>query len=136
MYTLGILMVSHPEIGEKGSGEAVSWLERAAEAGTWQSSAALGAMARDGRGMRQDEGEAFRWFTIAAKQGGTTAEENTRANLEACRATLPATEQDEELRTAESWLAEHPHADLFLFNDMHSSFPVGEVYAAKAGGLE
>ena len=136
MYTLGILLVSHPEIGEKGSSEAVSWLERAAEAGTWQSSAALGAMARDGRGMPQDEGKAFRWFTIAARQGGTTARENTRASLEACRATLPANEQDDELRTAESWLAEHPHADLFLFNDMHSSFPVGEVYAAKAGGLE
>ena len=41
-----------------------------------------------------------------------------------------------QLRAAESWLAEHPHADLFVFNDLHSEFPVGEVYAARANGME
>jgi TPR repeat protein len=136
MYSLAMLLVDHPEIERKGWGEAVAMLERSAEAGTWESSVELGVLARDGLGMKQDLGEAFRWFTIAAKQGGAQAEEKTRPNLEKCRAMLAADEQDNELRAAESWLAEHPHADLFVFNDLHSEFPVGEVYAARANGME
>lgn len=136
LYTLGVLLVNHPEIAQKKTGEAFWMLERAAEAGTWQSSAELGVLARDGRGTRQDVREAYRWFTIAAKQGGPEADESTRANRETCRAALAAGEQDEELRAAESWLADHPHVELFVFNDMHSEFPVGEVYAAKGNAME
>lgn len=134
MYTLGTLLVNHPEAGEKGSGEAVGWLTRAAEAGTWQSSATLGTLARDGREIRQDTAEAFRWFVIAAKQGGAEAEEQTRANVARCRLTLAAGEQDAQLRAAQSWVEQHPHTDLFVFNDVRSEFPVGEVYVS--GGME
>lgn len=136
MYTLGVLLLDHPELGEKGAGEDVAWLERAAEAGTWQSSAALGLMARDGRGIPQNMAQAFRWFSIALRQGGTVAGENMRADLEKCRAALAAGQQDEEMRAVNDWIAQHPHVDLFVFNDLRSPFPVGEVYAAKAGGLE
>jgi TPR repeat protein len=94
----------------------------------------LGTLAVDGRGARRDAGDAFRWFTIAARQGGTEAEEHTRAHLAQCRAALNAGEQDEELRAAQSWLTEHPHADLFVLNDMHSASPVGEVYVMRASG--
>jgi TPR repeat protein len=113
----------------------VAWLERAAEAGTWQSSAALGQMAREGRGIPQNTAEAFRWFSIAVRQGGATAGENMRANLGKCRAALTVDQQDEQVRAANDWVAQHPHVDLFVFNDMRSAFPVGEVYAAKAGEL-
>ena len=136
MYTLGVLLADHPEVGQKGSGEAIRWLGRAAEAGTWQSSATLGMMARDGRGTRQDMGEAFRWFTIAAKQGGAEAQEHTRGNLAMCRAALAAAEQDEELRAAESWMELHPHTDLFMFSDRHSEVTVGEVFVMRASGME
>jgi TPR repeat protein len=136
MYSLAMLLVDHPEIEPRGSGEAVAMLERSAEAGTWESSVELGVLARDGSGVKQDVGEAFRWFTIAAKQGGAQAEAKTQADLEKCRATLAADEQDSELRAAESWLAQHPHADLFVFKDLHSEFPVGEVYAARTNGME
>jgi TPR repeat protein len=135
MYTLGVLLMDHPEVGEKGAGEDVAWLERAAEAGTWQSSAALGQMAREGRGIPQNTAEAFRWFSIAVRQGGATAGENMRANLGKCRAALTVDQQDEQVRAANDWVAQHPHVDLFVFNDMRSAFPVGEVYAAKAGEL-
>ena len=101
-----------------------------------QFDAEMGVLARDGSGVKQDVGEAFRWFTIAAKQGGAQAEAKTQADLEKCRATLAADEQDSELRAAESWLAQHPHADLFVFKDLHSEFPVGEVYAARTNGME
>jgi hypothetical protein len=53
--------------------------------------------------------------------------------MEKCRAALGAEQQEAELRAVESWLAEHPHADLFVFDDMHSHFPVGEVYASRGG---
>lgn len=134
MYTLGVLLVSRPEIERKGSGEAIGWLERAAEAGTWQSSAMLGTLALDGRGQGKDVGEAFRWFTIAARQGGAEAEVHTRANLAQCRGALGSGEQDEELHAAQTWLDQHPHADLFVFDDMRAAFPVGEVYAMRASG--
>lgn len=133
MYSLGVLEVNHPEITPKKAGEALSLLERAAEAGTWQSSAALGTLARDGRERPQDVAEAFRWFTIAVKQGGTEADALMRASMEKCRAALGAEQQEAELRAAESWLTEHPHADLFVFEDVHMHFPAGEVYASRGG---
>ncbi len=134
MYMLGVLLTNHPEAG-KGD-EGVSWLVRAAEAGTWQSSATLGAMARDGRGVRQDMGEAFRWFTIAAKQAGPAGEVKMSATLAQCRAALPARVQEEQEAAAENWLAQHPNADLFVFDDVRSQFPVGEVYAMRASATE
>lgn len=133
MYALGVLQVKHPEIAQKKPGEALALLERAAEAGTWQSSAALGTLARDGRGRPRDIAEAFRWFAIAVRQGGTEADALMRASMEKCRAALGAEQQEAELRAADSWLAEHPRADLFVFEDMHSHFPVGEVYASHGG---
>ena len=136
MYTLGILLWEHPEAAGKRSDEAVSWLERAAEAGTWQSSVALGTMALNGQGTRQDLGEAFRWFTIAAKQGGAVAEERMRANLATCRAALAAGEQDEQRREAESWMELHPHTDLFVSKSAHSEVPAGEVFVMRASGME
>ncbi len=136
MYTLGILLADHPELSQKGALEDVAWLERAAEAGTWQSSATLGKMARDGRGMSQSMADAFRWFSIAVRQGGTAAEENMRSSLEKCRAALTPDQLDQEMRAANDWVTQHPHADLFVFEDMRSAFPVGEVYAAKAGELQ
>ena len=130
MYMLGVLLIDHPEFAR--SGEDVAWLERASEAGTWQSSATLGFLARDGRGVPQNMADAFRWFSIAVRQGGTAAEENLRAHLERCRAALTADQLDRELSAANDWIAQHPHADLFFFDDMRAPFPVGEVYAARA----
>lgn len=136
MHALGILLVDHPDIAQKPPGEAVAMLLSAAEAGTWQSSLALGVLARDGRGTNQDWGEAFRWFTIASRQGGPEAEASTRANLEKCRTVLASNDQDEQTRAAESWLALHPHTDLFVFHDLRAPFPIGEVYASRTAGME
>ncbi len=136
MHLLGILLVNHPDIAQKPPGEAVAMLLSAAEAGTWQSSLALGVLARDGRGTKQDWGEAFRWFTIASRQGGPEAEASTRGNLEKCRTVLASNDQDEQTRAADSWLALHPHTDLFVFHDLRAPFPIGEVYASRSSGME
>jgi TPR repeat protein len=136
MYSLGILLVDHPEVKEKKAGEAIWMLERAAEAGTWQSSDALGTLALNGRGMAKDMGAALQWFTIAAKQGGPVAEAHTRANRMQCSAALTEAELAEANRTAQSWLDQHPHADVFVINDKRSLFPAGEVYAMRASATE
>jgi TPR repeat protein len=136
MYSLGILLVDHPEVKEKKAGEAIWMLERAAEAGTWQSSDALGTLALNGRGTRQDTGSAFQWFTIAARQGGPVAEAHTRANRMQCSAALTSAELDEANHKALSWLEQHPHADVFVIDDKRSLFPVGEVYAMLASAAE
>lgn len=136
MYTLGVLLLHHPEVQQKGSGEVNALLERAAEAGTWQSSATLGVMASEGDGGRKDMSAAFRWFTIAARQGGSGAEAKVRGSLAQCRAALTAGEQEQDQQAADDWLDQHPHTDLFVYDGVRSQFPAGEVYAMRASATE
>ena len=134
MHALGILLEQHPEIAPNPADEAVLMLERAAQAGSWKSSAALGAMARDGHERPQSFADAFRWFTIARKQGGAAAEPLAAQNLDRCRQSLTEQQQNEELVAADAWLAQYPHTDLFLFSGSGlSSFPIGEIYALRPG---
>lgn len=116
MSALGILLLNHPEIPQKTPDEALAMLGRAAEAGRWESSAALAGLARDGRGMRQDLAAAFRWFTIAARQGGDEAEHAIHEDLAKCREALTAERQDRELQAASDWLAQHPDRDLYVLD--------------------
>ena len=136
MYTLGVLLVKHPEVEQKGTDEAMFMLERAAEAGTWQSSATLGLLASQGQGADRDMGSAFRWFTIAARQGGPAAEAKVRGSLALCRDALTAAEQEQQQQAAESWVEQHPHTDLFVFDGVRSEVPAGEVYAMRASTNE
>lgn len=110
-------------------------LERAAQAGSWTSAAALGARARDGHERPRSLADAVRWFTIASRQGGAPARESTRLDLDRCRRDRTAEEQSRELDAADTWLVDHPHADRFLFSGAEpEQFPVEEVYAAGGGG--
>ena len=134
MHALGILLEQHPEIAPNPSDEAVLMLERAAQAGSWKSSAMLGALARDGRERQQSLADAFRWFTIAKKQGGALAEKLTRRDLDLCRQSLAQEQQTQQLAAVDAWLAEHPHTDLYLFSESGmSAFPIDEVYATRPG---
>lgn len=135
MYSLGILLVNHPEVAPKPSDEAVFMLERSAEAGTWQSSAALGAVVRDGRGVPRDIGKAFRWFIVATKQGGAEAEKNTREDLAECRKQLRAEQVAAETEEAESWLQQHSEAQLYVFDDGFT-IPARVSHPVSAAGKE
>lgn len=117
MATLGMLLTRHPEIGQKRPDEAISMLRQAAEAGDWESSATLGAIARDGSAAHGDLREACRWFTIAKKQGGAEAEKYTRADLSRCQQSLSGDQHNLQLEEAENWLGEHPGSDLYVFSD-------------------
>ena len=136
MHALGVLLVSHAEVKQKREDEGVFWLERAAAAGTWQSSAELGTLSREGRGMPRDMSAAFRWFAIAAKQGGPAGELEVAANLDKCAEALTADQQKAEIEAAQSWLQAHAHKDLFVSGVAHSEFAMGEVYAPWDGGME
>lgn len=117
MYLLGFLLVNYPEIPQKRPNEALDMLTRAAEGGQWEASALLGVLARDGRGMNPDPATAFRWFLIGTRQGGSEAQHRAGQDLSNCRQALNSDQQDQELRAAEQWLAQHSDADVYVFGD-------------------
>jgi hypothetical protein len=130
MHSLGLLMVNHPEVDQR-PGEARHWLETAAEGGAYRSSVILGVLARDGRGVPKDEAVAYRWFTIAVKQGGPPAEKLLANDLLVVRQVLTAEQQSEAELAAQTWLAAHPNEDIFVHgSELNLAyFPMSEVYA-------
>ena len=136
MHSLGVLLVKHPDLPQE-KGEATDMLLAAASAGSWKSSVAMGILARDGQLMQQDQRTAYRWFRIAALQGGSPAESFLHNELAYLANTVPdgaATEQE-----AAAWLQIHPNHDVFAFkNEINPRyFPILEVYAtAQAPNVE
>jgi hypothetical protein len=138
MHALGLLLVNHPDLAsQQPAGEAAQLLETAAESGNWRSTALLGILSRDGRGIAQDTDAAYRWFTIAAKQGGDGAQKYLLADLTACRRKLGADEEKADVHAAEAWLQQHPHSDLFLLarSQQTGQFPILEIYDIAQAGL-
>jgi TPR repeat protein len=128
MHSLGALLVKHPDLPQE-KGEATDMLLAAASAGSWKSSATMGILARDGRLMQQDQRAAYRWFRIAALQGGSPAESYLHYDLARLARIVPdsaATEQE-----AAAWLQVHPNRDVFAYkNEIDPKcFPILEVYA-------
>ena len=117
MGSLGILLANHPELPRKQPGEAVTLLQKAAEAGSWESSVALGVIFSAGRETRQDPFAACRWFAIAVRQAGTAAVESARTNLDKCRETLNPDQLSQTTQAADAWLVQHPQEDLFVLSD-------------------
>ncbi len=135
MYTLGVLLTEHAELSRGGSGEAKMLLRRAAEAGTWQSSATLGVT--EAQGEPGDAEAAFRWLTIAVKQGGPAAAAKLRENLERLKARLSAEQQEQQEQAAARWMEQHPHRDVFVFGGEGSEESLmAEVYAMPVHAAE
>lgn len=132
MQALALLLLAHPEIPQH-PGEALSLLERAAEAGTWRSSEALGLLARDGgAGLAPDPVAAYRWFTIAERQGGPDARQDLQPDLVHGRQILSPQQQEQQEQLAGAWLHRHPNFDLFVEEGRgHGVFPDAEVFAGQ-----
>jgi TPR repeat protein len=130
MHSLGLVLVNHPEVNQQ-SGEALHWLQTAAEGGAYRSSIILGILARDGRGVPKDELASYQWFTIAVKQGGPAAEKLLANDLSAARKALAADQQSQAEKAALAWVDAHPHEDIYLHGDVLNLayFPLNEVYA-------
>lgn len=108
MQALGVLLIEHPELESKGGGGGLAYLMRAAESGFWRASAALGILERDGHDGAPNPGKAFRWFTIALRQGGQAAERLLTGDLSRCRSLLSAEDEARSTMAADRWLLSHP----------------------------
>lgn len=115
-HALGLLLVNHPELAQNAT-EAVAFLEEAAAGGTWKSSAVLGALARDGRGMPADAKAAYRYLRIAELQGGAEARPVVAADLTQLREKLSDTDRADLDAQAKTWLQAHPLSLQFVFKD-------------------
>ena len=120
--------MNHPDLPQAPQ-EATNLLLSAAGAGSWQSSAALGMLARDGRLLPKDQRAAYRWFRIAVLQGGSAAETYLRPELQRMAKSVADTASVEQ--EAAEWLQMHPNHDLFVYgNELNPKyFPIQEVYA-------
>jgi uncharacterized protein len=120
MHFLGLLLVNHPGMPQSDT-EAASLLRAASRAGEWQSSAALGAMERDGRKTALDRRAAYYDFFLAATQGGDHAQHVVAEDLRILRAEL-GPEQAQVVETeVKSWYTLHPEVIKFLVRDENSS---------------
>lgn len=127
MQALGVLLIKHPELEQKRLGDGLSLIKHAAEAGFWRASAALGILARDGHSGPPNLGKAFRWFTIALRQGGERAQRFLEQDLSHCRASLDADEQARFSMDAETWLLSHPVTDTSSSLNFEMSLPLEET---------
>lgn len=113
MHQLAVLLLQHPELSRDSRHNAMTLLERAAAAGEWRAAETLGILSRNGEGVLRDEAAAFRWFTIAAKQGGAEAERALQDDLARGRSVLSEKEQGRQIGTAELWVRQHPRVGGF-----------------------
>lgn len=136
-HSLGLLLVNNANLSQQ-PGEAVQMLTEAATDGSWKSSLTLGILSRDGRYAPANIVEAYRWFLIAAQQGGPEAEKLAKNDLAVARAKLDPVEQDTVEKDAASWLLQHPHQDLYKVPGGLDAkyFPVDEVYLNNVAGVQ
>jgi TPR repeat protein len=134
-HTLGLLLVRHPQLPQE-KGEAVNALLTAANGGSWQSSAALGMLARDGRLLPKDQRAAYRWYRIAVLQGGGPAEAYLHPELQHLANSIADNASVEQ--EAVAWQQMHPHQEFFVFKNGIDPryFPLQEVYATVQGSNE
>jgi TPR repeat protein len=126
IHALGVLLVNHPGQPQAPQ-EATNLLLFSAGVGSWRSSAVLGLLARDGRLLPKDQRTAYRWFRIAALQGGSEAETYLRPGFrQIAQSVTDTASADQE---AAEWLQMHPHHDLFVLRNELKYFPIQEVYA-------
>jgi TPR repeat protein len=79
-HSLGLVLVKHPGLPARPN-EAFENLQSASERGIWKSSAVLGAIFRDGKGVPMDHARAFYYFRLAQLQGGEAVRRRLRKTL-------------------------------------------------------
>ena len=115
-HALGLMLVNHPNLASTPQ-EAIESLGEAAEAGTWKSSAVLGILARDGRGVAADPRIAYFHFRVAELQGGKNASNLLANDLRLQSGKLTSAEIEQANRDAADWLRKHPIALQFVYKD-------------------
>jgi TPR repeat protein len=112
MHQLGLFIVRDPAIAASPT-EATDFLEEAAANGSWQSSALLGILARDGRaGVAQNKKVAYYHFRIATLQGGEGATTLLESDLHLLTSELAADSINSVDSDATAWMEKHKQACL------------------------
>jgi uncharacterized protein len=124
LHVLGLLMLAHPELARTSS-EAAQFFTEAAAAGIWQSSMALGILARDGTQMPADPAAAYFHFRVATLEGGDQAAELLARDVSLLSARLEPTQKAAKEAEAEAWSAKHRLALQFIYRngDLVPDFP-------------
>jgi hypothetical protein len=123
-HQLGLELIHAPELS-RSSSEAIKLLEEAALDGYWKSSAALGVLSRDGKGVAIDRNAAYYHFRIAVLEGGEKAATTLSSDLRTLSSELDAAQIHELDQRANDWVRKHNRSLAFvnLHNDYANSFP-------------
>ena len=136
MHSLGVLLINHPEF-TKSAHEAPPWVEKAANAGSWKSSMVLGVLARDGKEVPADREAAYYYFQVAAREGGTEAQQLLAYDLKMLEAKLGSGAQERLKSAADAWAAQHSLALLYIDKNIiaHSHNPAFAIAVAPPGAF-
>lgn len=123
-HQLGLEMIRRPDLS-KSPDEPLRILEEAASDGYWKSSAVLGVLSRDGKGVAKDDKAAYYHFRVAALQGKETASTLLAKDLQNLTSKLGPVQVHEIDEEAGTWVQKHNRSlDLVnLRNDYINSFP-------------
>ena len=105
-HQLGLQILRKPELS-LSSNEALRAVEEAASDGYWKSSAVLGVLSRDGRGVAKDHKTAYYHFRVAALQGGDNAATLLANDLRTLSSELGPLQIQEIDREANAWVQKH-----------------------------
>lgn len=138
-HELGYLLVQNPQLAHSPK-EAVALLEAAAAAGSWKSSLILGVLARDGRGASVDLEGAYYHFRVATLQGGDTASELLRNDLQILAAKLGAERARAVDSDAGAWYQTHHLSLAYVYQSGENwkqdpffalESPEGDIHAGR-----
>jgi uncharacterized protein len=133
MHSLGLLLINHPELAQTPQ-QSRTLLETAASAGNWRSSVVLAILARDGRGVPVDPGNAYFHFRVAVLQGGAEANQLLKKDLDLLAAKLQSNERKTAESAAKVWSENHSQALAFVYKqDTKKTFPVAAIAIAPEG---
>lgn len=130
-HSLGLILIHHPELPAEPN-EALACFQNASEAGIWKSSAVLGALYRDGKGVPMDAEKAFYYFRLAQLQGGEAARQAVMNDLSLLSRKLTADEIARDIAQTDAWVKNHTLTLQFVYKDTgpSSEFPVFAISAA------
>ena len=123
-HQLGLEMIRRPDL-PGSTVEALKVLEEAASDGYWRSSAVLGVLSRDGKGVTKDYKVAYYHFRVAALQGQDKAAATLAKDLGTLSSALGPEQVKEVDQEASAWVQKHNRSLDYvnLRDDYMNSFP-------------
>jgi TPR repeat protein len=132
MYLLGLIAVNHPDSNVPHP-EALTLLRDASDAGLWKASAVLGVLSRDGKWVRKDKDDAYRYFKRAELQGGDLVKTYVHNDLQALTPNLDPSMIEKLNTQAVDWESKHSVPLQMIFKPGQKLVPFN-AYALSSSG--